>query len=102
MKKYLFLAVAATAMMASCSNDEVVEMAQGEAIAFDNAFIDKSTRSIDPSITTETLNEFKVYGCVAGQSYSIKSSMLHNRTWASCSKVSAAALLMFFARISYC
>lgn len=65
MKKYLFLAVAATAMMASCSNDEVVEMAQGEAIAFDNAFIDKSTRSIDPSITTETLGEFKVYGCVA-------------------------------------
>ena len=36
------------------------------------------------------------------QSDSIKSSMLHNRTWASCSKVSAAALLMFFARISYC
>lgn len=64
MKKYLFLAVAATAMMASCSNDEVVEMAQGEAIAFDNAFIDKSTRSIDPSITTKTLGEFKVYGCV--------------------------------------
>ncbi len=47
MKKYLFLAVAATAMMASCSNDEVVEMAsqQGKAIAFDNAFVNNSTRA---------------------------------------------------------
>ena len=47
MKKYLFLAVAATAMMASCSNDEVVEMAsqQGKAIAFENAFVNNSTRA---------------------------------------------------------
>ena len=38
MKKTLFAALA-LAFVASCSNEEVVEMAQKEAIGFDNAFI---------------------------------------------------------------
>ena len=60
MKKYLFLAVAATAMMASCSNDEVVEMAQGRAIAFDT-FVNKSTRAA-VDVTKVNLSAFEVYG----------------------------------------
>ena len=49
--------------MASCSNDETVEMAQQKAISFSNAFVNNGTRSVDdPSFTTSTLKDFAVYG----------------------------------------
>ena len=49
--------------MASCSNDETVEMAQQKAISFSNAFVNNGTRSIvDPSFTTASLSDFAVYG----------------------------------------
>ena len=69
MKKMLLIGLAATAMLASCSNDETVEMAQSKAIGFSNAFVNNGTRSIvDPSFTTETLQDFAVYGFTqAGQ-----------------------------------
>lgn len=65
MKKTLFAALA-LAFVASCSNEEVVEMAQKEAIAFDNAFVDNSTRSVyDPSYSnTKLFANFAVYGFV--------------------------------------
>ena len=63
MKKLFMIGLAATAMLASCSNDETVEMAQSKAIGFSNAFVNNGTRSIvDPSFTTETLKDFAVYG----------------------------------------
>lgn len=69
MKKYLFLAVAATAMFASCSNDEVVEMAsqQPKAIAFDNAFVNNSTRAaLTAGYNSSTLPaDIEVYGSMA-------------------------------------
>lgn len=58
MKKFLFLGIAATAMLASCTNDEVVEMNPQNAIGFES-FVDKSTRATD--ITTENLQEFNVW-----------------------------------------
>lgn len=64
MKKIFALALAAAAMV-SCTNDEVIGLNQ-EAIGFDNAFIDNATRSIDPSITKETLSSFQVYGTTKG------------------------------------
>ena len=69
MKKIFLIGLAATAMLASCSNDETVEMAQSKAIGFSNAFVNNGTRSIvDPSFTTETLQDFAVYGFTqAGQ-----------------------------------
>ena len=64
MKKTLFAALA-LAFVASCSNEEVVEMAQKEAIGFDNAFVNNSTRSVnDPSITTNNIANFAVFGFV--------------------------------------
>lgn len=64
MKKTLFAALALVSM-ASCSNEEVLEVAQKEAIAFDNAFVDNATRSAnDPSITNATIADFDVYGFV--------------------------------------
>lgn len=63
MKKFFLIGLAATAMLASCSNDETVEMAQPKAIGFSNTFVNNGTRSInDPSFTTTTLQDFAVYG----------------------------------------
>lgn len=65
MKKIFLIGLAATAMLASCSNDETVEMAQSKAIGFSNAFVNNGTRSInDPSFTNEkkNLEDFAVYG----------------------------------------
>lgn len=63
MKKIFLIGLTAAAMMASCSNDETVEMAQQKAIGFSNAFVNNGTRSIvDPSFTTTSLNDFAVYG----------------------------------------
>lgn len=69
MKKIFLIGLAATAMLASCSNDETVEMAQSKAISFSNAFVNNGTRSIvDPSFTTTSLENFAVYGFTqAGQ-----------------------------------
>ena len=64
MKKNLFfMGIAAAAMLASCSNDEIVEMPQSKAISFNNAFVNNGTRSVvDPSFTKATLGSFAVYG----------------------------------------
>lgn len=58
------MSVAAIAMLASCSQDEVVDMPRNtKAINFSNAFVDNATRSeVDPSFTTENLGSFAVYG----------------------------------------
>ena len=67
MKKTLFAALALVSM-ASCSNEEIVEVAQKEAIGFENAFVNNSTRSVtDPTITidgTNPLVDFAVYAHV--------------------------------------
>lgn len=69
MKKLFMIGLAATAMLASCSNDETVEMAQQKAIGFSNAFVNNGTRSIvNPSFTKDNLQNFAVYGFTqAGQ-----------------------------------
>ena len=67
MKKTLFAALALVSM-ASCSNEEVLEVVQKEAIGFENAFVNNSTRSVtDPTITidgTNPLVDFAVYAHV--------------------------------------
>lgn len=59
MKKVLLIGLAATAMLASCSNDETVEMAQPKAIGF-TSFVDKSTRAVDTNL--DNLGVISVYG----------------------------------------
>ena len=65
MKKTL-LAILATVAMVACSNDEIVREAAPEAIGFDNAFVENSTRSVvTPGYSTTNLfNDFAVYGFV--------------------------------------
>lgn len=65
MKKF-FIAALAITTLASCTQDSVIDSAKN-AIAFDNTFIENSTRSVsDPSITNSTLADFAVYGFVEG------------------------------------
>lgn len=63
MKKIFLIGLTAAAMLASCSNDETVEMAQQKAIGFSNAFVNNGTRSsVDPSFNSDNLKDFAVYG----------------------------------------
>ena len=65
MKKIILATLAAAALVA-CAQEDVVVAPKGEAIAFDNAFVDNTTKAIDPSITTKTLDQFLVYGTTQG------------------------------------
>lgn len=49
-------------MLASCSNDETVEMAQSKAISFSDAFVNKSTRALYTDKTSLATDGFAVYG----------------------------------------
>lgn len=60
--KKLFIAILAVAGLAACSQDMTLETPKGAAIAFDNAFVNNSTRATD--ITKANLNDFGVYGSV--------------------------------------
>lgn len=64
-KSFLMLGVAAMAL-ASCTNEEVLNVADSRAISFDNAFVNNGTRSVsNPSLTVKDLANFDVYGFVA-------------------------------------
>ena len=69
MKKFFISVVAIVAV--ACSNTETISMSC-EAITFDEAFVNNSTRSVvDQSLTTETLKDstyggFTVFGTVSG------------------------------------
>ena len=60
MKKYLFIALAAAAMT-SCSQDDTLDVVQGEAIKFGNVLVDNATRAAEYTAASE-ISEFKVYG----------------------------------------
>ena len=63
MKKYLYIAIAA-ATLASCSQDEVMEVAEKQAIQFGNTFVGNSTRAVDPSYSSNTIQSFQLFGTV--------------------------------------
>ncbi len=62
MKKSFFMGIAAAAMLASCSNDETVEMPQSKAISFSNAFVNKNTRALYTDAASLATDGFAVYG----------------------------------------
>lgn len=69
MKKTLLVIAAAMAIVA-CSKEETVHQSAREAIGFDNAFVENSTRSVnDPSFDADNMfSDFAVYGFVEGAS----------------------------------
>ena len=63
--KRVLLTIAAVAALASCSKDSIVERAPYVPIAFENAFVNHSTRAaIDGTYNTDKLTEFEVYGTI--------------------------------------
>lgn len=60
MKKSLFMLGAAVLMLASCTNEEVLNVADSRAIGFNGTGIDNITRARD--ITSSGFNQFYVYG----------------------------------------
>lgn len=67
--KKIFVAILLLATINACNKADVIEQTDSNAIAFNNPFIDYSTKSIDPSWNMiygdpNELKEFKVYGTV--------------------------------------
>lgn len=62
--KKLLISMLAVATLASCAKEETLSFDKGEAIQFGNAFVENSTRAIDPSYSAKDINSFKVYGTV--------------------------------------
>ena len=66
MKKILLSAFAIFAMMA-CNNEEPVRLQEQSLITFEDSFVEAKTRAADdpdPSITTETIDAFDVWGFI--------------------------------------
>lgn len=64
--KKIFLTLALASAIVSCSKDTTLEVAEKSPIAFGNTFVENSTKAIDATITTTTLDQFMVYGSVSG------------------------------------
>lgn len=60
MKKCIFLLAAAAAAFASCTQSEVVEVAEGRAIGF-SSFVNNNTRAVTP-LAQDNLSKFFVFG----------------------------------------
>ena len=84
MKKLLILGVAALGF-AACVQENVVETPLGDAITFENAFIDNATKAaVDPSTTTSSLTEFDAWGFVKeydGTVFVDQDVTLNNGVW---------------------
>ena len=59
MKKIVLTACAAAALLIGCNRDEIIETNPQNAISFDNAFVDHTTRATE--INKENLTEFYVH-----------------------------------------
>ena len=69
MKKSLFVLGVAVAALASCTNEEVVDIADSNAIKFSDAFVGKAVRSSVVPITTAGIDKFYVMGTKANTSF---------------------------------
>ncbi len=67
--KKIILAAMAFAALAACNKAEVIETQEGEQIAFNNAFVENTTKAaVDPSLGTaaKPFTSFNVWGTVGG------------------------------------
>ena len=61
--KKLFVAVLAIAGLVACSTEETVRVQGPAPIAFDGSFVEtRATEAVDPSITTDNIKGFDVWG----------------------------------------
>lgn len=82
MRKSLLLLGVAVAALASCTQNEVVDIAESNVIKFDNAFVGKATKAVT-AVTTENLQSFYVYGYEDNtQIFDNENVYLQNGLWA--------------------
>ena len=62
--KKIFISILAIAALTACNKEEAVETQKGDAIAFNDAFVDNATKAIYESASD--LKAFKVWGNVEG------------------------------------
>lgn len=66
--KRTILVTLAMASLISCSQEETINSPSHEAIAFNNSFVENSTRAAyDGSYTTNSLTKFQVYGTITNK-----------------------------------
>lgn len=71
MKKSMFMLGVAVAALASCTQNEVVDIAESNVIKFDNAFVGKATKAVTATeVTTESINDMYVFA-VKGSSEAV-------------------------------
>ena len=80
MKKSLFVLGVAVAALASCTQNEVLEVAEGRAIGFD-AFVNNQTKAVTP-VTAITSSQFYVFGeyATTTDSWTTEGSAFNNET----------------------
>lgn len=61
MKKSLFVLGVAVAALASCTQSEVLDIAESNVIKFDNAFVGNTTKATAPEVTTDNITDIYVY-----------------------------------------
>lgn len=62
MKKSLLMLGVAVAALASCTQNEVVDIAESNVIKFDNAFVGKATKAVtSPELTTANIEDMYVF-----------------------------------------
>ncbi len=60
--KKLFICALAVSMFTACSQEETLSTQAPTQISFAGAFVENATRVADPSITTENITDFDVWG----------------------------------------
>ena len=67
----MFMLGVAVAALASCTQNEVVDIAESNVIKFDNAFVGKATKAVTATeVTTESINDMYVFA-VKGSSEAV-------------------------------
>lgn len=67
MKKSLFMLGVAVAALASCTQSEVLDIAESNVIKFDNAFVGKPTRAVTaPELNNTKINDIYVFADKSG------------------------------------
>lgn len=61
MKKSLFVLGVAVAALASCTQNEVLDIAESNVIKFDNAFVGNTTKATAPEVTTDNIENMYVF-----------------------------------------
>lgn len=74
------MALSAMALVTACTNDETIEMNQGDGITF-NTVAGKATRTGSEATTTNSIKDFHVYAFTQGLEYMNHDVTKTGNTW---------------------